>query len=311
MNEGPLMNELSIMIRRCTLLLMLLLVVSACEQPFAGDAELANEVAGETSVVLRFVHYEQDAFGMVSTTTDGAASRAETDIAMLCSRLNIAIFGSDGNKAKTVSQKADDDNFGTVALTLTEGTYSLVAVAHNCDGSATISDVAKVTFPNNKVTDTFYYYGQLEVSGEQQTLDITLRRAVAMFRLVMTDAEVPAAVARFKFYYVGGSSTFSPQAGYGIVQSKQTEYRTYSAGGVYDIYTMPHTEDDVLTKLTVSALDAADNVLYERVFEDIPITRNQVTRYTGLFFGGGATASGSELHLRANPDWDEYNDYNY
>ena len=44
---------------------------------------------------------------------------------------------------------------------------------------------------------------------------------------------------------------------------------------------------DVLTKLTVTALDANDNILKERVFENVPVIRNQVTRYTGSFFGSG------------------------
>ena len=47
-----------------------------------------------------------------------------------------------------------------------------------------------------------------------------------MFRLVLTDEEIPATVAKLKFYYTGGSSTFSPRDGYGCVNSKQTEVRS-------------------------------------------------------------------------------------
>ena len=46
--------------------------------------------------------------------------------------------------------------------------------------------------------------------------------------------------------------------------------------------------DDVLTKLTVTALVQNDNIVKEKVFENVPVTRNQVTRYTGSFFGSGA-----------------------
>ena len=65
-----------------------------------------------------------------------------------------------------------------------------------------------MTFPNNKVTDTFFYYGDLVVGTEKQSYDLTLTRAVAMFRLVLTDDEIPSTVAKLKFYYLGGSSTF-------------------------------------------------------------------------------------------------------
>ena len=171
-----------------------------------------------------------------------------------------------------------------------------------------------MTFPNNKVTDTFYYYGDLVVTSEVQSYDLTLTRAVAMFRLVLTDDEIPSSVTKFKFYYTGGSSTFSPSAGYGCVNSKQTEIRTVAPGmTTFDIFTLPHTEDDILTKLTVTALDANDNTVKERIFENIPVTRNQITRYTGNFFGSGGSGQTSDgtFRLTADPDWDSVSGYTF
>ena len=212
-----------------------------------------------------------------------------------------------------MAQKEGDASFGTVALTLAAGTYQLVVIAHNAEGSATITSTEKVTFPNNKVTDTFYYYGDLVVTSEVQSYDLTLSRAVAMFRMVLTDEEIPSTVTKFKFYYTGGSSTFSPSAGYGCVNSKQTEIRTVADDGTYEIFTLPHTEEDVLTKLTVTALDANDNTVKERVFENVPVTRNQITRYTGSFFGNGGSGQTSDgtFRLTADPDWDSVNGYTF
>ena len=283
----------------------LALLAAACEKPVIDEDLVATK---DANVILHFTQYQQEAF-----------TRSATDITNLCSRLNIAIFDTDGTKVKTVAQKEGDSSYGTVALTLTAGTYRLVVIAHNCDGSATITSTEKVTFPNNKVTDTFYYYGDLVVTEAKQSYDLTLTRAVAMFRLVLTDESVPSNVAKLKFYYLGGSSTFSPKDGAGCVNSKQTEVRTVPAdfvsGTAFDIYTLPHTEDDVLTKLTVTALDANDNVIKERTFENVPITRNQITRYTGSFFGsggsGGSSSSDGTFHLTADPDWDSVNGYTF
>ena len=278
-----------------------ILTLTACEKPILGEDAVGDSPA-EANVILRFTQFEQEAF-----------TRAATDITSLCSRLIIAIFDGDGTKVKTVAQKEGDSDYGTVALSLAEGTYQLVVIAHNCEGSATITSSEKVTFPNNQVTDTFYYYGDLVVTSETQNYDLTLTRAVAMFRLVLTDEDIPSAVAKFKFYYTGGSSTFSPKDGYGCVNSKQTEIRTVASDGVYEIYTLPHTEEDVLTKLTVTALDANDNTIKERIFENVPVVRNQVTRYTGSFFGsggGGQTGSGS-FRMTADPDWDSVNGYTF
>ena len=280
------------------MLVATLAMTTACERPIIEK----EAVPTEANIILRFTQFEQESF-----------TRAATDITDICSRLNIAIFDGDGTKVKSVAQKEGDAGYGTLALSLAAGTYKLVVVAHSCDGSATITSTEKVTFPNNKVTDTFYYYGDLVVSNEKQTYDLTLTRAVAMFRLVLTDEEVPSNVAKIKFYYVGGSSTFSPKDGYGCVNSKQTEIRTVAADGVYEIYTLPHTEEDVLTKLTVTALDANDNTIKERIFENVPVVRNQVTRYTGSFFGkggGGGTGSG-DFRMTADPEWDSVNGYTF
>ena len=283
----------------------LALLAAACEKPVIDEDLVATK---DTNVILHFKQFEQEAF-----------TRAATDITELCSRLNIALFDAEGTKVKTVAQKEGDSSYGTVALTLTAGTYRLVVIAHNCDGSATITSTEKVTFPNNKVTDTFYYYGDLVVTEAKQSYDLTLTRAVAMFRLVLTDEEIPSNVAKLKFYYLGGSSTFSPKDGYGCVNSKQTEVRTVPAdfvsGTAFDIYTLPHTESDVLTKLTITALDQNDNTIKERIFENVPITRNQITRYTGSFFGsggsGGSSSSDGTFHLTADPDWDSVNGYTF
>ena len=280
------------------LFIALALLVAACEKPILNEEEVEQK---EANVILHMTMYEQESF-----------TRSATDITELCSRLNIAIFSMDGTKVKTVAQKEGDASYGTVALTLAAGTYHLVVIAHNCDGSATITSEEKVTFPNNKVTDTFYYYGDLVVTDAKQSYDLTLTRAVAMFRLVLTDEEIPSNVAKMKFYYVGGSSTFSPKDGYGCVNSKQTEVRSVADDGIYDIYTLPHTEDDVLTKLTVTALDDNDNTVKERLFENVPVTRNQITRYNGSFFGsggGGGSSSDGTFRLTAKPDWDSVNGY--
>ena len=261
------------------LLFFLMTGMASCQMPIL-DEETGETVPADANVILHFKQYEW-------TEQQEAFTRSATDITNLCSRLNIAIFDADGTKVKIIAQKEGDASYGTVTLSLAAGTYRLVVIAHNCDGSATITSTEKVTFPNNKVTDTFYYYGDLVVTAEKQSYDLTLTRAVAMFRLVLTDESIPASVAKFKFYYLGGSSTFSPKDGYRCVNSKQTEIRPvpsgYAAGMSFEIYTLPHTEEDVLTKLTVTALDANDNILKERTFENIPITRNQVTRYTGSF----------------------------
>ena len=184
------------------LFIALALLVASCEKPILDDESVVGGSTTDSNVILHMTQFEQTAF---DNSGNLATTRSATDITELCTRLNIVIFDADGTKVKTVAQKDTDSNFGTVALTLSAGTYQLVVIAHCCDGSATITSTEKVTFPNNKVTDTFYYYGDLVVNDNQQSYDLTLTRAVAMFRLVLTDEEIPSNVAKLKFYYTGGS----------------------------------------------------------------------------------------------------------
>lgn len=241
------------------------------------------------------------------TSTDGATrSSVLSDV---CGRLNVAVFDAGGQKIKAIAQTITDAGFGSVSLSLAAGSYTVVAIGHNCIGSATITSADKVTFPNNKVTDTFSYFGRLTVTGDRQDVNIKMKRAVAMIRLHLTD-EVSEMddVAQFKFYYLGGSSTFSPSAGYGCVNSKQTEYRAFSDDGVYCLYTLPHSANDVLTKMTVTALDASDNALGEIIIEDVPVTVNKITDCTGNVRGGSGSVTAT---ITVDADWAGVNNYTY
>ena len=262
------------------------LMMAACEKPIVDDAYDVDE--GDANVVLRFTPYGQQNF-----------TRAVTQLTDQCSRLSVAIFMQDGTKVKSVNQSAGNDGYGTVAVSLSEGSYKVVAVAHNStEGNATISSTEKVTFANNKMTDTFCYCGDLVVGTEPVNKELQMQRVVAMVRLTI-NGTIPDNVARFKFYYTGGSSTLNPSTGYGCVNSKQTEYRATVADGspvsVYELYTSPHELNDVL-KLVITAQDADNSTVNEWTMENIPVTKNKITTWTGSLFsndGGGPSTDGS------------------
>lgn len=281
-------------------IIILTLLASSCEKPILDDLPASSGHEQNANVTLRFSAYPQQSF-----------TRSATPLTDQTARLSVAIFNADGTKVKNVNQTRSDSDFGQVSTTLTEGTYRLVAIAHNGEGNATISSPEKVTFPSNKMTDTFSYHGTLTVLGGSPTEeDIELQRVVAMLRLTLS-GELPADIARLKFYYTGGSSTLDPSTGYGCVNSKQTEYRTTTDENdmpvtVYELYTAPHELNDVL-KLTVTALSADGSTLGEQVMENIPVTRNKITTWTGNLFGSG-TGSGTTqqggIGITINTEWE-------
>ncbi|MBP5770964.1 MAG: FimB/Mfa2 family fimbrial subunit [Bacteroidaceae bacterium] len=278
----------------------LAVLLVSCEKPIMDyDEKIGHEE--DANVTLRFLPDQQDGFD-----TRGTA------LADQLTRLSVAIFRQDGTKLKSINQQQDDADFGRVDVLLEPGTYRVVAVAHNStEGSATISSTEKVTFANNKMSDTFACCASLTVEGEEPIdQELLLQRVVAMVRLTVTGT-IPDEVARLKFYYTGGSSTLNPSTGYGCVQSKQTEYRPVVLDGspvnTFELYTAPHELNDVL-KLVITAQDSDNQTLNEWTMENIPITRNKITTWTGtLFSGGGGTGGGTGsggINIALDTQWD-------
>lgn len=272
---------------------MVALCLAACEKPYAGE----EAYEPQANLILRVSSLEQIPFdGEMTSRADGAV----TDF---CSRLNFAIY-QDGEKVKALAQKQGDTDYGTAGFSLPEGDYTLVVVAHNSAGTCTFTALDKITFKDNLVTDTYLYSGELQVTKETKTVDIGLKRVVAMVRLVLTD-DIPSDVKQLQFYYTGGSSTLSAVTGYGSVNSRQTvKVNVEPEQHQFEVYTFPHDETGNL-KMVISALDANGEVLRQKTLEQVPVTRNRITRYTGTFFEGSTGEVGSvSFNISMSPEWD-------
>ena len=229
-------------------------------------------------------------------------SRASTEMSELCSRLQFAVF-KDGEKKKNISQQAGDAGFGEATISLPEGDYQLVVMGHSCTGTATITDLEKITFPNNKVTDTFYYYGTFTVGNDSKTVELDLKRAVAMLRFNLTQP-LAENIKQLKFLYTGGSSTFSAITGFGSVNSRQTEIRDVASGQkVFEVYTFPHAQEGKL-KVTITALDANGTEIAETVMEEIPVEVNKISVYNGVLFDDSTNSSSPSIKVKGDGDWD-------
>ena len=271
--------------------LLAMFSVQSCEQLEwdAGTDEPDDESL--VNVTLTVSPYSQTSFG--------EKVRAAGSIGAVCKRISIVVF-QDGEKVKTIHQTSAGDDFGNVSLKLPSGTYELVTIAHNSESTASIATDGRITFASNVVTDSFCDYSSLEVGTESVSLSIEVKRVVAMFRVITTD-EMPAAATQLKFYYTGASSTFNPFTGFGCVNSRQTVKMDIREGqDTFEVYTFPHETDDFID-VTVTALNAADQVVGERKFEDVPITVGYITTYNGELF----TSSSSDglIHITANPAW--------
>lgn len=163
-------------------------------------------------------------------------------------------------------------------------------------------------FTSNKVTDTFYCCGDITVTDGESTEQ---NDAAAAHGDGQADDDRPSArgCRSAEVLLHRQLSTFNPATGFGCVQSEQTEYRDcYDADGqavtVYELYTLPHTESDVLTKMEVSALDADGSTIdgLEWTLTDIPVAVNKITLWTGSLIDGGGSAAGG-ISIMLDSSW--------
>lgn len=290
-----------------TALLLSAICLSACEKPsLAEETDTEEQEAKDLfHLSFRIAQFEHTPFNQAIDM-----SRA-TDVKQVCTRISLALF-KDGVKVKSIHQDTKNAHFGKIDVTLPAGTYQVVAIAHSSSGSATITSPEDISFPKNKMTDTFYYCQEVTVGGNA-SYQLEMKRAVAMFRLVTTDA-IPTAVKTMKFYYTGGSSTFNAVTGVGAKNSRQTEERTvtdaqHAGPEQFDVYTFPHTPSDVL-KITVSALNASGDVIAERTFEEVPVKVNEITQYKGSFFQGTTPADANVFSFSVQDEWSK-KEYTY
>lgn len=292
---------------------MLLVSHFSCEKAITVEEETGSkpiELGSEIKITFDAASIDNPSYD-----EDNEASRNQsTTLKDYCSRISLAIFDNSDKKLKAASQEASEKNFGHFDISLNKGIYSFVFIAHNGDGNPTFTSPSQIKFPGNKVTDTFYYYGQMEIEDDT-TYNVTLKRAVGKFRLVVKD-NTPKNIKQMKIYYTGGSSTFDATTGYGCVNSKQTEYRTvseeaYEQESRYEVYTFPH-QDEKKLKFEISALRGTKEdspADYVRTIENVTMKPNTITQYSGYFFGE-APEGGRGFDIRIDDEWKQEN-YEY
>lgn len=282
---------------------MLAIAFISCEKATLPDADgNGNQQENGISISFSIANIEQVAFDDGQPT-----SRSSKDVRELCSRITYAFF-KNNEKIKASSQKFSDEGFGSFTVSLSAGTYQMVVIAHNGNANPTVTSPEEITFGNNgKLADTFYYYGNLDVT-ESKDISLTLKRAVAMVRFIVTD-EVPDGVSKMKFYYIGGSSALNAVTGAGCKNSRQEEVFTVDAAAhtgqsQYEFYTFPDETGSPL-RLTVTALTSSDDTYKETILDNVPVERNQITKYTGKFFENTQAPGNMTVSMKADDEWTE------
>ena len=278
--------------------LLLLCLLTACEKPTIPDA------GPEGNLEVNIVSVEMTDFS-------GFGTRAST-LDEICTRLNFLVYDSLGTRVAYDNQTSDKKGFGKADFQLAPGRYQVVVVAQSSNGNPTSTHASKIQF--NKSTgfsDTFYSNNYVEVGDGSVEVDAKLTRNVSLCRVQFTDT-IPQNITKMRFEYSGGSGSFDAATGLGVkTTTKQEMTFAVEPGSVpdaFDLYTfLP--EDAESIHLRAEAYASDDKMVRFREF-DVPMTRRQITKFTGSFFTG-TSGSSITIVIGINTDWDGEQEVNF
>ena len=302
-------------------LLLLGCLLTSCEKVLLDEELPVNGGAKDANVTIRVVELDA-AWG-------NTVSRALTNVSEVCTRLQFAVY-QNGSRVSYKNQTVGEEGFGVFSLNLDEGNYQLLVLAHSCKANPATTNPEKVQFTNpdssngTGFTDTFYYYGNLTVDSDGSQVNISMKRATAMFRLVTNDVK-PAGIKKFQFYYEGGSGALNAKTGKGCVDSKQSVFVTLDDSQTgqplqFDMYTILPAETGNVSFI-VKAFDANNDIKFKKEF-NVPMQRNCISRYTGDFFDVDdqnppddpeepKPEEPSSAVVMVDPEWGNIFDYTY
>ncbi len=263
--------------------LLATLFFSACEKVnLEEDGQAATD---EANLILHLVTPKPTFSAQSTLEKNNSTSTELINIAKVCSRIDCALFKG-SKKMKRITQTTTEKHFGQLAMSVSEGKYTVVIIAHNGEGAATISSPQKIKFPHNKVTDTYSFCGEVTVE-EKTEKTLTLLQTVAVVSLHITE-KLPVEATQIELKYTGGSSTLDAKNGVGCVKSRQTETREitdkmHTSPSQIKIYTFPRTDQSVLM-LTATVLNKADHIMTTKEFTDIEVQTGSTSILTSRLF---------------------------
>ena len=212
-----------------------------------------------------------------------AMTRAAKSIAEVCTHLDVWIEHE--GDVIDIHQSSSDADFGTITAVLDKRyTYTINAVAHKCDGDATLSD-GVISFPDDKVTHAMVYQGTVS-PATTTSLSAEMTRIVAQFKLETTDA-IPDEAKKMRFTITDVYNRWNVSTGGTNKLDRTSEVNIGSkrADGtaVFSVYAIV-TDAETTHTVTVSALDANDAVLQTRTFAGVTLRNGYRTTYRGAFF---------------------------
>lgn len=254
-------------------------------------AEVEN--SDKVNVVLRVGQFEQVPLDKLT--------RAE--VGSVCTRLNYAIYDDSGTRVELVTQKSEEADFGVVSFALEKGDYRLVIVGHSAQSNPSFKAGEKVTISGKNLTDTFWGGDDLHVGDDDISKTLSLKRIVAMVRIIADDA-VPEGADSLQIGYRGSRGSFDGLTGYGNTTAQQyVSLKMSKSDRQFDFYMIPRAEKDTIS-LTVETYSPT-GILARKEIAKVPVRRNCATLCRGHLFDNVIDTSNSSFTITVEDEWGE------
>ena len=266
------------------------MALTSCEKQI--DTEKEKETGGKQLVTITFTPYDMEVM---------APTRTATSVADYCTHIDIWL--STGTSTNAYHQLADQTGFGTMSLPLDKTkTYTLTAVAHRCDGNATLTD-GVIAFPGDKLTQSMVYTTTFS-PATTTNINAEMQRIVAQFRLEVTD-NIPDDVKKLRFTISDIFDRWNVTTGGTHSLDRVSTINYNGTSSIFNIYAIV-TDAETTHTVTVEALGADDDVIVTRSFANVPLINGYRSTYRGNMFSETNVIMGF-----VSNDWNAYDVVNF
>ena len=273
-------------------LMMVTALMSSCEKMVLSESAKV-ENAEKPNVVLHVSQFEQIPLDYV--TRAGVSS--------VCGRLNYVIYDDAGTRVELVTQKSGDADFGIASFALEKGDYHLVVVGHNALNNPTFKANEKVTISGKNMTDTFWGVDDLHVGDDDVNKTLSLRRIVALVRIIPDDI-IPEDADTMRIGYRGSRGSFDGLTGYGSTTAQQYVNLGMSPSDrQFDFYMIPRAEQDTINLLVETF--SPTGILAKKEIAKVPVRRNSATICRGNLFDNEVNTRSSFVTITVEDLWDD------
>lgn len=279
------LRSLLLLLAPCTLFLLM-----SCQ----SEPDDAPATEGQCTISFSVSNYRQISFDDLSSS---AATRAvPTDHPSTLAHLILTIFNAEtGQQACPQIQhdqedyESNNDAYPKFTVTLPYGRYHVLVLGFNGQRKCNITSVNHISWEDNYVPNTFLYYQELTFD-KSTNLDqkLTLKHVVTALRVTAEDA-IPAELKKMRFISSVGGTVLDAVTGFTPQDTGRTGDMTIPPDSIgkqgvsFTAYLFLSSEQ-AKSNYTVLALGKDDNVLYKKLFNDVPLRINNLTIWDGKLF---------------------------